>query len=206
MSTKHAVITGKVVFPQFTGTRCLMMPYIQGDFSSVPEIYAPYRNIIETVFLKKGDIGFLTIDESVAVQGTPHRGARAKFGRALHTEAGKHPHEGYFKWAWGSRKTVTLDRDVRILLANNLDGSCAVWDAEHEDTSNDGDIGHVADMYPYDRAILMNAGVLCEIGILTPHESLPVKKNFNRQFLRIVGSGVHGREEYFTRNPLVSWN
>jgi hypothetical protein len=215
-----------VTFPTFSGIRCLMMPYIQGDVTSVPDIYAPYRGIIESVFLKKGDLGFLTIDESIAIAGTPHRGQRAMHGRALHTEAGRIPGKIY---CWGSgggwgmptsnpkpgpkpkpkpkpRHRVTLDRDVRILLANNLDDSCAVWDAEHENTSPDGDIGHVASDYPYDRAIFMRAGEVHEIGILTPHESLPVPHNFNRQFLRIVSSGVHGREEYFTRNPLVPFN
>lgn len=42
-----------------------------------------------------------------------------------------------------------------------------------------------------------------ENGILTPHESLPVPCDFPRQFLRIISSGVHGREDYFTVNPLV---
>ena len=222
--------TGQVVtFPQFSGVRCLMMPYIQGDSASVPDIYAAYKDIVDSVFLRKGDIGFLTIDESVAVAGTPHRGQRAKYGRALHTEVGVVPGQIYC-WGgggggWGvptpspspspkpkpkpkpkPRHRVTLDRDVRILLANNLDDSCAVWDAEHEDTSLDGDIGHVAADYPYDSAIFLKAGEVHEIGILTPHESLPVQQNFNRQFLRIISSGVHGREEYFTRNPLVSFN
>jgi hypothetical protein len=207
MNKLHAINTRKMVaFPRFSGIRCLMMPYIQGDPSSIPEIYAPYKDIVATVFLKKGDIGFLTIDESLAVQGTPHRGAHAKYDRAIHTEAGKHPRDGAFQWAWGTANRVTLDRDVRILLANNLDGSCAVWNAEHEDTSIDGDIGHVADMYPYSGAVLMRAGEVHEIGILTPHESIPVKRDFDRQFLRIVGSGVHGREEYFTKNPLLSLN
>ena len=209
--------TGQAVaFPQFSGIRCLMMPYIQGDSASVPDIYASYKDIVDSVFLNKGDIGFLTIDESLAVAGTPHRGQRAKYGRALHTEVGKVPGQIYC-WGdgggWGSpsptpkpKHRVTLDRDVRILLANNLDDSCVVWDAEHEDTSLDGDIGHAAANYPYDRAIFLKAGEVHKIGILTPHESLPVQRDFNRQFLRIVSSGVHGREEYFTRNPQVSFN
>ena len=102
-----------------------MMPYIQGDFSSVPEDYEPYKEIIETVFCKKGDLGFLTIDESVAVKGTPHRGDRAKYGRALHTEAGRLPNRIYC-WGgghWGDKANVELERDVRIILANNLDNS-----------------------------------------------------------------------------------
>ncbi|MEY4602682.1 MAG: hypothetical protein RL292_623 [Candidatus Parcubacteria bacterium] len=194
-----------ITFPEFSGIRCLMMPYIQGDPGSVPQTYAPYSDIIESVFLKKGDLGFLTIDESSARQGQPHRGDRAKFGRAIHTEAGKHPDNFTYRWAWGRSGVVSLDRGVKILLANNLEGSCALWDAEHEDTSIDGDIGHVADQYPYDAATLMKVGEVHEIGILTPHESLPVTQDFKRQFLRIISSGVHGREEYFTENPLVGF-
>jgi hypothetical protein len=197
-----------ISFPQFSGVRCLMMPYIQGDSSSVPENYHAYRDIIDSVYVKKGDIGFLTIDESAAVAGTPHRGQRAKYGRAIHTEAGRDPNKIYC-WGgggWGQTHRVTLERGVRILLANNLDDSCALWDAVHEETSLDGDIGHVADLYPYSTATFMKAGEVREIGILTPHESLPVPQDFNRQFLRIVSSGVHGREEYFTENPLISFH
>jgi hypothetical protein len=193
-----------ITFPAFSGVRCLMMPYIQGDPDTVPQ--HSYRDIVASVYLKKGDVGFLTIDESPVIAGMPHRGDRAKHGRALHTEAGRIP-DRIYRWGgggWGRRHTVTLDRDVRILLANNLDDSCAVWDAEHEDTSSDGDIGHLAHEYPYDDAVFMKSGEVHEIGILTPHESLPVPSAFNRQFLRIVSSGVHGREEYFTENPLVS--
>lgn len=194
-----------ITFPELSGVRCLMMPYIQGEPRSVTDDYAPYRDIIGSVYLNKGDIGFLTIDESTVVAGSPHRGDRAKHGRALHTEVGRLPGKIY-KWGgggWGKRHFVTLDRDVRILLVNNLDDSCAVWDAEHEDTSNDGDIGHLAHRYPYSEAVFMKSGEVHEIGILTPHESLPVSSTFNRQFLRIISSGVHGREKYFTENPLL---
>lgn len=196
-----------ITFPKFSGVRCLMMPYIQGDPESVPEVYRKgYEDILGSVFLKKGEKGFLTIDESLAIKGQPHRGARAKYSRALHTEAGRIPDKIY-KWGgggWGKKHSVTLERNVKILLANNLDDSCAVWNVEHENTSDDGDIGHLANQYPYSEAVFMKAGEVHEIGILTPHESLPVKENVYRQFLRIVGSGVHGREEYFTINPLMS--
>jgi hypothetical protein len=104
---------------------------------------------------------------------------------------------------WGSRHHVTLDPDVEVLLANNLDGSCALWDAEHPDTSADGDIGYAAEMYPYEDAVMMRSGDVHRIGILTPHESIPVSRDHRRQFLRIVSSGVYGREPYFTLNPLM---
>lgn len=195
-------IIGTIVFPNFSGLRCLMMPYIQGDPSSLPTEFAVYADIIRSVFICRGDIGYLTIDESLAIGGRPHRGARAKYDRALHTEAGRHPDKIY-SWGWGSSHRVTLDIGTEILLANNISNTCAVWDATHEDTSLDGDIGHESDRYPYHDAVMMKAGDVYKIGILTPHESLPVKETCKRQFLRIVSSGVHGREPYFTENPLL---
>lgn len=191
-------------FPEFTGTRCLMMPFIQGEPESIPEQYSAYYDIIAYNYFVKGDVGFLTIDESPVVKGLPHRGARAKFGRALHTEAGLRPFSGKYVWGgggWGSSPNVTLDKNTNILLANNLNDSCAIWDATHFDTSLDGDIGDQTDKYPYEDATFMQAGEVASIGILTPHESLPVDKDFNRQFIRIMDSGVHGRESYFTMNP-----
>lgn len=92
---------------------------------------------------------------------------------------------------------------MQILLANNIDNTCAVWDIELEKTTEDGDIGHEAHLYPYEKAIFMKAGEVHQIGILTPHESVRVKKDIKRQFLRILGSGVNGREPYFTKNPLL---
>lgn len=195
---------GAVDFPAFSGVRCLMMPYIQGDADSVPAMYAPYREILGSTFIDQGEIGFLTIDESFVADGMPHRGARAKTERALHTEAGRTPGKHYAWGNWGSSDDVRLDADVEILLANNISNSCAVWDAVHADTSRDGDIGHVAHLYPYEEATLMQAGEVFRIGILTPHESLRIAKRTPRQFLRIVSSGVHGREPYFTINPLLS--
>lgn len=193
---------GTITFPAFTGTRCLMMPYIQGEPDSVPAEYHAYADVIRNVVVKRGDIGYLTIDESLAEQGKPHRGKRARYGRALHTEAGLR--HGYYAWGtWGGREEVRLDRDVQVLLANNLDDSCALWDAEHLDTSLDGDIGYAAGQYPYSAAVMVKAGEVHQLGIFTPHESLPVERDTNRQFLRIIGAGVHGREPYFTRNPLL---
>ena len=201
--------TGTVIdFPQFTGVRCLMMPYVQGYSASVPEQYHSYKDIIDSVFSEKGKIGFLTIDESPVRAGNPHRGDRARYGRALHTEAGQKPGTVTYMWGgtWGGNENVMLAPDVRILLANNLNESCAVWDVTHEPTSPDGDIGYAAGSYPYEDATMMKAGEVHDIGILTPHESIPVTQDCNRQFLRIVSSGVSGREEYFTENPLVRFS
>lgn len=200
----------EIKFPEPTGIRCLMMPYIQGDPESVPkEFLGEYSDIISSLFFEEGAIGYLTIDESPVQRGVPHRGNRAKYGRALHTEAGKPEGLEQFVWGsnpkptWGGRFNVVLDEDTEVFLANSIDKSCALWDCTHEDTSADGDIGHVSDSYLYDDAVFMGAGDVYKIGILTPHESLPLKADGYRQFLRIVSSGVHGREPYFTENRLL---
>ncbi len=200
------MLVSKIDFPAYAGVRCLMMPYIQGEPESLPEKYLSYADVIKSQFIKKGDIGYLTIDESIVKAGTPHRGSRAKSVRALHTEVGKIPGTMYLRWGggWAGRDDVLLDGDVSILLANNTDNTCAVWDTVHTDTSEDGDIGYAANQYPYDTAKMMKAGEVFKIGVFTPHESLPVVKDTKRQFLRIVSSGVRGRAEYFTENPLMN--
>lgn len=203
----NAEKVGDITFPKPNGKRCLMMPFIQGDPSSVPsEFRNGYEDILSKLAVARGEIGFLTIDESFVEKGSPHRGSRAKSKRAIHTEGGR-PRNGFSSWGgsnWGGSSNVRLNLDTQVLIANNLDDSCAIWDASHEDTTEDGDIGHVAESYPLSEAIKMKCGEVFRIGLFTPHESLPVKGGFFRQFLRIVGSGVHGREEYFTRNPLLA--
>ncbi len=191
-----------IEFPGFSGKRCLMMPYIQGDPESVPQRFREgYQDILETIFIEDGERGFLTIDESPVKGGTPHRGARARHERAIHTEAGRRA--GAYAWGWGISYAVALDEDVQVLIANNIDNTCALWDSWHIETTRDGDIGHLAKNYPYKDAVMMKAGEVFQIGILTPHESLPIEKSTNRQFFRILGSGVHGRESYFTQNELL---
>lgn len=197
--------TAEIIFPEYAGRRCLMMPFVQGDPASVPpEFGRGYESIILAMSVEPGEIGYLTIDESPVTPGTPHRGSRNKWGRALHTEAGRRPGELYcWGGSWGRGHNVTLDRDVKVLLANNIDDSCALWPTEHEDTSIDGDIGYAADLYPYSDATMMMAGDVYQIGIFTPHESLPISCAVNRQFIRVVSSGVHGKAPYFTRNRLL---
>lgn len=51
--------------------------------------------------------------------------------------------------------------------------------------------------------ILLKSGQLAKMSIFTPHECIKQTKSGNRQFIRIVGEGVEGREDYFTLNPLI---
>jgi hypothetical protein len=77
-----------------------------------------------------------------------------------------------------------------------------VWN-DVVDTTPDGDLSARAGEFPRETGRMMAAGELMEIGIWTPHEPIPQKVAGRRQFLRIVGSGVRGREPNFTRNEVL---
>jgi hypothetical protein len=195
-----------IEFPTFQSKRCLMMPYVQGRPESVPEsLRTGYESILEDLAFEPGQTGWLTIDESVVQAGSAHRGDRSKHGRALHTEVNNESRWGGGSGGgWGKKSPVYLTRDTRILVASSLGGTTAVWDAEQTDTTEDGDIGHLAHLYPMETAKILSPGEVVEFGIFTPHESLPVAQSTPRQFIRIIGQGVSGREDYFTINPLMA--
>lgn len=196
---------GNIMFPEFTGVRCYMMPFIQGRPESLPENFHQYSEIIERFALdgEEGQLGLVTIDESFVTAGKSQRGYGAG-ERTIHTEACRSLDT--LSWGptspptWGERSVVRLSPDLRILIANSIEDTCMVWNAEVEDTTPDGDLSMRASEFPIDAGRMMAAGEVMEIGIFTPHEPIPQKESGNRQFFRIVGKGVTGREDYFTRN------
>ena len=98
---------GRIIFPEFSGIKCNMMPFIQGDSSSIPDEYKNYANIIENTFIRKGEIGFLTIDEKFVEAGKSQRGFNSLgINRNVHIEVGKYMNEG---------------RDFHHILDDNFD-------------------------------------------------------------------------------------
>lgn len=81
-------LRGNVDFPDFSGIRCYMMPFIQGRPESLPEAYRSYADVVEKFSLpgQEGEIGLITIDESYVEAGKSQRGYGAG-GRTIHTEA-----------------------------------------------------------------------------------------------------------------------
>ena len=205
-------IAGNYTFPKPQGTRILMMPFIQGDPDSLPDGLQPYHDLVDRFALESGEVGFLTIDEKYVEAGTAQRGY-GRSDRTLHTEACAH-HGRWGAWktadmaswgssGWGVDYTVFLDNNLQVLIGNSISNTCAVWDSE-ESPTKDGDLGHIAHLYPRDQAHKMQSGEIVKIGIRTPHECIPQTQSGVRQFARIVGKGVHGRADHFTINPKVS--
>jgi len=213
-------IQGTYNFPQSNatinndGTRILMMPFIQGDVESLPSGLDNYHGFVKEFALDRGQIGFLTIDDKYVEAGSAQRGY-GNSDRTLHTEACANGMWKSWKtmdlstWGgdstWGQAQPVFLDDDLQVLIGNSIDNTCAVWDAEEQPTI-DGDLGHVANRYPRSQSHMMPAGEIVKIGIRTPHECIKQPNSEARQFIRIVGSGVHGRAPHFTVNPKMPNN
>lgn len=204
------MITNKIQFPEFTGIKCNMMPFIQGDSSSLPDAYKPYAKIINDNYLEKGEIGLLTIHESFVEGGKSQRGYNSTgINRNVHIEVGRH--ERLNCWggdgggsSWGGKYKTLLDDETMVLIANSISDTCRVWDAREMRFTRDGDLSAYVDNYPTETGILLKSGEVAKISIFTPHECINQTQSGKRQFFRIVGKGVKGREDYFTINPLVS--
>jgi len=186
-----------------------MMPFIQGDSSSLPDIYKTYSDIIDSNYLEKGKVGFLTIDEAFVNGGKSQRGFNsAGINRNVHIEVGRIKDGN--RWgsgggsSWGGRADTMLDDTTMVLIANSVANTCKYWDTKELRYTHNGDLSSYIYDYPENTGTLMGAGEVAKISIFTPHECISQKESSNRQFFRIVGEGVTGREDYFTVNPLVS--
>lgn len=204
------MIVSKIEFPNFTGVKCNMMPFIQGDSNSLPEMYKPYSSIIDTIFLEQGEIGFLTIDESFVKARTSQRGYNSKgINRNVHIEVGRNSSSNYWGGSggssWGGHNKTLLDDSTMVLIANSISDTCRYWDVKEMEYTKDGDLSDYITKYPEETGQLMKKGEVAKISIFTPHECVTQHQDDYRQFFRIVGKGVKGREEYFTINPLVTY-
>ena len=196
-------------FPTPSGIGCKMMPFIQGDASSVPDEYLPYADIINSYYLERGEVGRLTIHESFVEGGRSQRGYNnGGIDRNVHIEVGRRM--GSNRWgggesSWGKGVGTLLADTTRVLIANSIGGTCRVWkDVIEMSPTSDGDLSAYIDKYPEESGTLLGEGEVARISIFTPHECVAQQKSGVRQFFRIVGVGVTGREEYFTVNPLMS--
>jgi hypothetical protein len=203
------MITNTIQFPEFTGVKCNMMPFIQGDASSLPDVYKQYAKIINDNYLEKGKIGLLTIHESFVEGGKSQRGYNSMgINRNVHIEVGRH--EKLNCWgggggsSWGGKYKTLLDDTTMVLIANSISDTCRVWDTKEMAFTKDGDLSAYIDKYPAETGILLKSGEVAKISIFTPHEAINQTQSGKRQFFRIVGKGVKGREDYFTINPLIN--
>jgi hypothetical protein len=200
------MIISVIKFPNFTGIKCNMMPFVQGCEDSLPNEYKGYSEIINQNYLEKGEIGFLTIDERFVEAGKSQRGYNSSgINRNVHIEVGRNENSNCWGGSsWGGKNNTILQDDTMVLIANNISNTCRFWDNKEMRCTHDGDLSSYIEDYPIETGKMLNAGEVAKISIFTPHECVVQEKSGQRQFFRIVGKGVKGREDYFTVNPLVN--
>lgn len=189
-----------VEFPEFSGVQCAMMRIIQGQPMTIPRKYAAYRPLVSQLVLQRGEEGWLTIDEAIVEEGSTHRGYGAG-ERFIHTEACQGYSWGPSEPTWGVGNRVKVDPETQVSIANSLDDTCRVWPSITAELTAEGHVP--AEACPDEAGELMKAGEVRVIGVRTPHECVPQKKAGPRQFVRLVGIGIRGRADHFTKNPLM---
>jgi hypothetical protein len=106
--------------------------------------------------------------------------------------------------SWGGKYNTLLDDNTMVLIANSISDTCQFWNQKEMAYTKDGDLSQYIEKYPFETGVKMKAGEVAKMSIFTPHECINQKESSNRQFIRIIGKGVTGREDYFTINPLLN--
>lgn len=178
-----------IEFPVFTGERIMMMPVELGSMKGVPVQYKPILEklygVIEARFI--GAIGYLTIDERHVKENETLRRSGLHVDGYYHGKCGAWGGGG----SWGSvgngMLTISSTPHCKAYLGS-IDGEpMAEGECDHLDISDAGEIFEAGQIYWVDGACV--------------HESLPVDKDTDRQFLRLSMPSNGPWFKGYTENP-----
>ena len=169
----------KVAFPKASGININMMPFIIGDYGSIPEEYKSYVPILQKCKVNEseiGKVGYLSINESFVDVN------KAQRRTGIHTE--KHPSAS---WGGGGGGTGWGGKNG-LYMASTVDNSCRAWDHHVEVTGLMGDCEHLREQLG--EGIVLPSNQLVWMTDSCPHEALVLKESTHRQWVRFVTSEV----------------
>ncbi len=200
---QRVCLTSPKVWPAPTGINVNMMPFVLGRAeSSLPLKLHGYLKLLDKFEFcdeERGKIGYLTIHESLV----PARETQRRPG--LHTESPGCMSEGgsrvrkvttvYEGWGGG---TVTRNQYVGgIFMVSNVENTCRVFPCRIADPTCVGRLGDVEHLRPYIEAAsgtvsggVLARGEVCWMTDMTPHEAIALDAAVERQFVRVVTSGI----------------
>lgn len=183
---------GFAFLPEFSGLRIMMMPVILGDLKSIPDSMEQWRPAIERLFQfggHEGSVGYLTIDEKSVGVGKTHRRA------GLHVDGICSQGKGIWAGGWGGVGTG-------MISVSSVPG-CAAWSQKFVGwPGKEGDCEHLADQRQKDAQIVLGEFEAYWMDGLCVHESLPMKIDTKRQFVRLSLPSTAPWFEGYTENPL----
>jgi hypothetical protein len=201
------------IWPQFTGTRVMMLPLICGDMSTVPPMVGQYDRVLEKLFgwanAHTGKVVYLTVDEKAVKAGETHRrpglhvdGVYRKVGGGWGGGDG-----GGGSWGGG---TEDPKKSTGMLTVSSHLGCRAWWQVFRGAPDAEGSCEHLrAQASDYDAIPLLPYDVWWLDGLCV-HESLPIYSHppyrtadaTRRAFLRLSLPSTAPWFEGYTENPL----
>ena len=184
---------GDAHFPEFTGTRIMMMPFHSHEpEASLPESLQQYRelvrSLVERVHIRSG-VAYLTIDEAVVPAGESHR------------RPGLHVDGGVGK-GWGGGGGWGGGSKGGFIVASSHAG-CRGWNGSFVGQPvGCGDCDHLRPQVSDEDAIVMLAGRAYWCNPTALHETIEHEEETARQFIRISSPNNFPWYEGYTENPL----
>lgn len=195
---------GQLKLPEFSGTRILMMPFLLEDLGSIPGSLYQWTGFLNSLIgrspCQKG-IAYLTIDECQLRAGEIHRRP------GLHVD-GWHDDSNSGGWGgggWGS----SVEGEGMLIVASHL-GSVGYQQRFLGTPNKFGDCEHLR--IQINRPYIFNNGPTQKIDFepntiyrldgMTVHESIPVKEDCDRQFVRLSMPSKANWNSSNTPNPL----
>jgi len=191
----NLILIGRTRFPESSGLRINMMPFIIGDNNSIPQEYRQYCSMIQDCGVETGELGktgYLSIQESVVEANKYQRRP------GIHTDG-----HGVIGWGWGRGEIPNGKRIRGLYIASSVENSCRAWDIEINTPGPMGDCERYRTELEEEEDIVMRSHYIYWLTDRCPHESLPMKKRENRQWFRLVTSAVDiWYQDHSTKNRL----
>ena len=202
-SVGYKVTNVQEMFPAFTGTRIMMMPFHAHDVEgSLPETLAAYKPMIQAMIDKapahvvfpEEATAYLTIDEMHLEPGVIQRKP------SLHVDG---MYKGELSGAWGGGGGGWGSVGNGMLLSSNTSDLCKMWTGAFKGLPiNDGECDHLrGELADKDMYAFQAGDVIWADGLLV-HESYPALHAVDRQFVRVSLPNNSPWFVGYTENPL----
>jgi len=180
---------GEVSLPQYSGVRVMMLPIVLGVMESIPKSIENWKGNLSNLFSicgNKGKVGYITIDEKTVKAGEAHRRGGLHVDGVYRNGPG-----GWGGGLWGSSGMLTV---------SNVEG-CRAWSQEFKGSpGSEGECDHLSEQLGEPILFKKNTVYWCDG--LCVHESIPMIKDTQRQFVRLSMPSSAPWFEGYTENPL----
>lgn len=189
----------ELILPKFSDIRILHMPFALGDLDSIPSFLNHWKSFFQSMFdmihVKSG-IAYITIDEKNVKKGETHRRA------GLHVDGVAEGKIGCcFGPSPGPGPTFGTMQDGMYSISSHA--YCRAWKQEFSGLAGwDGECDHLLDQAKNESEIILKPNRLYWMGGLCVHESMPVKEDVQRTFVRVTMPNKNPWFDGFTLNPL----